>query len=1546
MIIKCKLKYHLIKIFTFLFFFIQILFANQEINNHQYLSIDGQLIDINSFTNYIPREYTKLVPHETDFFVINLKGNIQKNWFDKLKEKNIRILWYVPYNSYIVKMQNDNLSFLETLPFVNAIIPYQPYFKMSPEVKKMLNSNDLINFHKNILIKIILFKDEPIEPIINHLTNHLHLKVKSKIITKIDSRITVEIPSGQIKEFIKNIIFWKEVEGVELYHELEYTNDAARWVHQQFIADYFPLYDNNLRGQGQIGAISDSGFDYDMCYFYDPLNKQPPVDAEEPWGDVEPNYDARKIILYYAMDAFKCGDEGSPGADYPDNDHGTHTAVSFVGNNYNQSCLNDYGSAGDGIALCSKLIMQDLGPTLNFINNECGTLYDLLYLSYKDGARVESNSWGYGCYGCPCIGNFYNPDARDIDQFVWEHKDMTIFFSAGNSASFCPDSTVCAPGTAKNCITVGASKHDFQATDIFPSSSHGWTYDKRLKPDLIAQGKDVVSADNDGENNTYNCSLKEMSGTSMACPIAAGYGILTRQYYTDGYYPSGTPNPLNSLEPSAALIKATMINSAVYMSGVNSLPPNIIEGWGRLQLDESLYFPNDSRKLIIFDEKNGSATNWSKCYYIENIDANKPLKVSLTWMDYPASLYANPALVNDLMLELIDPEATSYHQTLDYYFNIIQTTNPSYPQDNRNNVEQLTVGNPAAGIWKIKVKGINIPFPLQPYAVVATGSINLIEQPKPPENIAATANADNQITLSWDIINSAQCYNIYRNHAVCSQNNFDKIADCIPNNYFVDYDVSGGSIYSYKITAVYDDLCESEFSECVEVTAKGTCTLPPTFAGIKTIINNKTSPCSVTIQWDNAESNCQQYPEITYSIYKSLTRKFTPITDNLIASCITENSFTDYNVASDITFYYLVRAEDSRQGGGNGHCNNGNSDSNLNYFSISPTGTETVLYYDDAGDTTIAKMTLGDNWSISTQRNNTPNGLYSYYSGTDINNQCSSITSPSITLIGGSYFLLEFYTFYDIEEAWDAGIIEISTDNGISWVKLIPKQGYPRYTIDTESCIGKYTSAFTGKSNMWTYYSIDLTPFSQKQIKFRFKYGSDSYVNRENWYIDDIKITALSPCLNGSPNCSTPPLFNGLYIATSTELPTCSIYLYWKSAKSTCLHYPNIKYHIYRSTDPIFFPSPSNRIASCIVPTHFIDDNVEQYTNYYYIVRAEDSAQNGNGSCNSGNTDLNTTIKNANPSTHTILFDNFENDLSNWTISGNWQINNTRYHSAFQSVTSSNVSNQCDTLTLNQPLLPGNNAEPVISFWTIYSTENNKDGGIVESSTNNIDWTKIDLTPSYPSIIQESNICIPNDTSSFSGKNPLWVSYASSSIAYIPNQPLYLRFLYASNDSNNEGGWFIDDVSIKMNEACQTINHPPGTVPDNDNFPGTPLKITKNQNNLTLTWGPPLGACINQYYDYAIYEGSLPFTSYNHQPLICSTNGNLSYSIPSNTLSHYYLVVAVNEGIEGSYGLSFPEAQRPASELPCYSQSIGNCNAFANRMKGVRSCDLNLDYVN
>src|SRR4029077_8542160 len=117
-------------------------------------------------------------------------------------------------------------------------------------------------------------------------------------------------------------------------------------------------------------------------------------------------------------------------------------------------------------------------------------------------------------------------------------------------------------------------------------SSCGPTDDGRLKPDLTLPGEAIVSAFNDGNVAREDCAFTSMSGTSMATPAAAGFAALVRQYFTDGWHPSGAARQSftdgwhpaaaaraeDGFRPSAALVKATLLNSAVSMEQANPIP--------------------------------------------------------------------------------------------------------------------------------------------------------------------------------------------------------------------------------------------------------------------------------------------------------------------------------------------------------------------------------------------------------------------------------------------------------------------------------------------------------------------------------------------------------------------------------------------------------------------------------------------------------------------------------------------------------------------------------------------------------------------------------------------------------------------------------------------------------------------------------------------------------------------------------------------------------------------------------------------------------------
>lgn len=137
---------------------------------------------------------------------------------------------------------------------------------------------------------------------------------------------------------------------------------------------------------------------------------------------------------------------------------------------------------------------------------------------------------------------------------------------------------------------------------------------------------------------------------------------------------------------------------------------------------------------------------------------------------------------------------------------------------------------------------------------------------------------------------------------------------------------------------------------------------------------------------------------------------------------------------------------------------------------------------------------------------------------------------------------------------------------------------------------------------------------------------------------------------------------------------------------------------------------------------------------------------------------------------------------------------------------------------------------------------------------------------------------------------------------------------------------FTDVSPIQTNanyEVCINIEGA-GAVPDNDNYIGNPLKIEKSGYDLKLTWGAPGGNCITD--DYNIYKGHLPLLNYDHELVVCSTNGQNEFIINAGSDSYYYIVVAQYQNYEGSYGIDSENIQRPVAINQCNPQIISNCN--------------------
>ena len=56
----------------------------------------------------------------------------------------------------------------------------------------------------------------------------------------------------------------------------------------------------------------------------------------------------------------------------------------------------------------------------------------------------------------------------------------------------------------------------------------------------------------------------------MATPIAAASAVLVRQYFVDGWYPTGLPVSSGGFNPSGALIKAMLIGGHIDLASQTS----------------------------------------------------------------------------------------------------------------------------------------------------------------------------------------------------------------------------------------------------------------------------------------------------------------------------------------------------------------------------------------------------------------------------------------------------------------------------------------------------------------------------------------------------------------------------------------------------------------------------------------------------------------------------------------------------------------------------------------------------------------------------------------------------------------------------------------------------------------------------------------------------------------------------------------------------------------------------------------------------------------
>ena len=85
---------------------------------------------------------------------------------------------------------------------------------------------------------------------------------------------------------------------------------------------------------------------------------------------------------------------------------------------------------------------------------------------------------------------------------------------------------------------------------------------------------------------------------------------------------------------------------------------------------------------------------------------------------------------------------------------------------------------------------------------------------------------------------------------------------------------------------------------------------------------------------------------------------------------------------------------------------------------------------------------------------------------------------------------------------------------------------------------------------------------------------------------------------------------------------------------------------------------------------------------------------------------------------------------------------------------------------------------------------------------------------------------------------------------------------------------------------------------------------------LDLAWDP---SCSPDGVDYAVYEGTVG-AWYSHNPVLCTTGGAETATIPPGSGNRYYLVVPESAFREGSSGTDSAGIERPGSASSCRTE--------------------------
>ncbi|MFH0991063.1 MAG: FG-GAP-like repeat-containing protein [bacterium] len=503
---------------------------------------------------------------------------------------------------------------------------------------------------------------------------------------------------------------------------------------------------------------------------------------------------------------------------------------------------------------------------------------------------------------------------------------------------------------------------------------------------------------------------------------------------------------------------------------------------------------------------------------------------------------------------------------------------------------------------------------------------------------------------------------------------------------------------------------------------------------------------------------------------------------------------------------------------------------NIDDVSITELETSASLPFSDGFDNGLSKWLFsGSDWDTISTTSRT--GRYSindsrigYYPA---NGNATITLATPLNLSASISPVLRFWHKAMINK-YDYAYVELSTDGGSVWIKL-GQYGYDFY------------------QSTWKMEQYDLQNYRGPTVKIRFRLYVDGNTSvADGWYIDDVEV---------KENLATPTLSlpfkdgfeNGLtnWIVSGSDWDTTSSTS--RTGRSS-LTDSRIGSYPMNGNATVTLATPLN-LSSAVSPllSFWHKAMINDY-DYMYVEISTDGGsvwtklgqygydfyqstwtmeqfdlQNYRGSTVKIRfrlyADENTSVadgwyiddvevkeRTTAPMVSLPFIDGFENGLSNWIISGSdWDTTSQNYRTGQYAITESRLGNYPDysnaSITLAGSLNLTSALSPVIRFWHKYATATYENSYVEVSTNNGSNWTTI-KTISY-------------------GTQSTWKMEEISLNSY-RGGTIKVRFRFKSDDSNNNDGWYIDDVLIADSPLIKVLSPNGGEMIQ----PGTTCKIS------------------------------------------------------------------------------------------------------------------------